>query len=119
MEGHANVSLEEVQGGRTYFPARAVGGKFEQPEMTKGCSVAVLRGLIGVLLRLDPAIWFAVDLRSRSVVSWIPVALLVTLFVFAAGQCLVAGNLPAAAFLSVIALTGVVVKLRATAHRQA
>jgi hypothetical protein len=77
-----------------------------------------LRGLIGVLLRLDPAVWFAVDLRSRSVVSWIPVALLVTLFVFVAGGCLVAGNLPAAAFLSAIALALFVVKLRATAYRQ-
>jgi hypothetical protein len=77
-----------------------------------------LRGLIEVLARADPAIWFALDLRSRSLVSWIPVALLLALFVFAAGGCLVAGNLPAAAFLSAIAFAGLAVKLRASAHRQ-
>ena len=80
--------------------------------------MTVLRGLIEVLVRIDPAVWFALDLRSRSAVSWIPVALLVVLFVFAAGECLVAGNAAAAAFLSAIALTGFVVKLRATAYRQ-
>ncbi len=80
--------------------------------------MAILRGLIGVLLRIDPAIWFAVDMRSRSAVSWIPVALLLTLFLFAAEQCLVAGNIEAAAFLALIGLTGIVVKLRAGAHRQ-
>jgi hypothetical protein len=78
----------------------------------------ILRGLIEVLARIDPAIWFALDLRSRSAVSWIPVALLLTLFVFAAGKCLVAGNLAIAAFLFAIALAVFVAKLRATAHRQ-
>jgi hypothetical protein len=80
--------------------------------------VQVLRRLIEVLVRLDPAVWFALDLRRRSAVSWIPVALLLAFFVFAAGECLVAGNLAAAAFLSAIALTFCAVKLRATAHRQ-
>jgi hypothetical protein len=84
----------------------------------KGCSVSVFRGFIEVLLRLDPAVWFAVDLRSRSVMSWIPVALLSVLFVFAAGECLVAGNLRAAAFLSAVALAFLIVKLRASAHWQ-
>jgi hypothetical protein len=70
-----------------------------------------------VLLRIDPAVWFAVDLRSRSAASWILVALLSVLLVFAAGECLVAGNLPAAAFLSAIALAIFFVKLRAIAHR--
>jgi hypothetical protein len=80
--------------------------------------VAFLRGLIEVLARTDPAIWFALDLRSRSLVSWIPVALLLALFVFAAGGCLVAGNLPAAAFLSAVALAIFFMKLRASAHRR-
>jgi hypothetical protein len=79
--------------------------------------VAFLRGLIGVLLRLDPAVWIAVDLRSRSAVSWIPVALVSVLFVFAAEQCLAVGNVAAAVFLSVIALALLVAKLRASAHR--
>jgi hypothetical protein len=79
--------------------------------------VAVLRSLIEVLARIDPAVWFALDLRSRSAVSWIPVALLLTLFVFAAGECFVAGNLAIAAFLSAIAIAVFAVKLRATADR--
>jgi hypothetical protein len=80
--------------------------------------VAVLRRLIEVLVRLDPAIWFALDLRRRSAASWIPVALLLAFFVFAAGECLVAGKPAEGAFLSAIALTFVAVKLRAAAHRQ-
>jgi hypothetical protein len=78
----------------------------------------VLRRLIGVLVRLDPAVWFALDLRRRSAVSWVPVALVLAVFVLAAGQCLVAGNLAEGAFLSAIALGFFAVKLRATAHRQ-
>ena len=44
--------------------------------------MAVLRWLIEVLVRLDPAIWFALDLRSRSAASWIPVALVVAVCVW-------------------------------------
>jgi hypothetical protein len=84
--------------------------------------VAVLRRLIAVLVevlvRIDPAVWFALDLRRRSAVSWIPVALVLAFFVFAAGECLVAGNLAEGAFLSAIALTFFAVKLRAAAHPQ-
>jgi hypothetical protein len=80
--------------------------------------MAVLRWLIEVLVRLDPAIWFALDLRRRSATSWIPVALVLALFVFAAGQCAVAGNLAAAAFLAAIALALFAAKLRASAPRQ-
>ena len=82
-------------------------------------SMAVLRWLIEVLVRIDPAIWFALDLRSRSATSWIPVGLVVAVCVFAAVQCLVAGNLPAGAFLAAIALGFFAVKLRASAQRQA
>ncbi len=80
--------------------------------------MAVLRGLIEVLVRLDPAIWYALDLRRRSAASWIPLALLLAVFVFAAGECLVAGKLAEGAFLSAIALTFFAVKLRASAHPQ-
>jgi hypothetical protein len=80
--------------------------------------VAVLRRLIEVLVRLDPAIWFALDLRRRSAASWIPVALLLAFFVFAAGDCLVVGKPAEGAFLSAIALAFFAVKLRASAHRQ-
>ena len=80
--------------------------------------MAVLRGLIGVLVRTDPAVWFALDLRRRSATSWIPVALVLAVFVFAAGQCVVAGKLAEAAFLAAIALAFFAVKLRASAQRQ-
>ena len=80
--------------------------------------MAVLRGLIEVLIRIDPGVWYALDLRRRSAGSWIPVALVAAFFVFAAGQCLAAGNLAEGAFLSAIALTFFAVKLRASAHRQ-
>jgi hypothetical protein len=74
--------------------------------------------VVEVLVRIDPAVWFALDLRRRSAVSWIPVALVLAFFVFAAGECLVAGNLAKGAFLSAIAFTFFAVKLRATAHPQ-
>jgi hypothetical protein len=86
--------------------------------MTKGRFVAVLRRLIGVLLRLDPALWYALDHRSRSALSWIPVALVSALFVFAAGGCFVAGKFGEGAFLSAIAVTFVAAKLLAMARRQ-
>jgi hypothetical protein len=86
--------------------------------MTKGCLVAVLRRLIEVLLRIDPALWYALDHRSRSAVSWIPVALLLGLFVFAAGACLVAGNFAEGVFLCAIAVAFLAAKLLAIARRQ-
>jgi hypothetical protein len=77
-----------------------------------------LSRLIEVLLRIDPALWYALDHRSRSGVSWIPVALVLALFVFAAGACLVAGNFAEGAFLSAIAVTFIAAKLLAIARRQ-
>jgi uncharacterized membrane protein YoaK (UPF0700 family) len=103
---------------RAYFSPPAVRASFKQSAMTKGRSVAILRRLIGFLLRTDPALWYAVDHRSRSAVSWIPVALLLGLFVFAAGACLVAGNFAEAAFLCAIAVMFLAAKLLAIASRQ-
>ena len=80
--------------------------------------MAVLRGLIEVLIRIDPGVWYALDLRRRSAASWIPLALLLAVFLFAAGECLVAGKLAEGAFLAAIALAFFAVKLRASAQRQ-
>ncbi len=54
--------------------------------------MAVLRRLIGVLVRLDPAIWYALDLRRRSAASWIPLALLLAFFLFAGGNASLPAN---------------------------
>jgi hypothetical protein len=86
--------------------------------MMKGRSVAVLHRVIGFLLRTDPALWYALDHRSPSAVSWIPVALLSALFVFAASACLVAGKFAEGAFLCAIAVMFAAAKLLAIRHRQ-
>jgi hypothetical protein len=76
-------------------------------------SVDVLRRVIAFLVRIDPAFWYALDLRRRSAASWIPAALLLILPVFGAVDCLVAGNTGGAAVLSVVALMFLAVKMRA------
>jgi hypothetical protein len=76
----------------------------------------VLRRAIGVLARLDPALWFALDLRSGSAMSWIPAVLLLAVFAFGAADSLVAGNVGVPAVLSVLALMLLAVKMRAVAH---
>ncbi len=78
--------------------------------------MTVLRRLIEVLFRIDPGLWYVLDLRRRSAVSWIPAALLLASFVFGAAACLVAGNIGAATVLSAVALTLFAVKLRAATH---
>jgi hypothetical protein len=75
--------------------------------------MAVLRSLIEVLARIDPGLWYVLDLRSRSAVSWIPAALLLAAFAFGIMECLMAGNVEVGAVLFSIALTLVAVKLRA------
>jgi hypothetical protein len=76
-------------------------------------SVAALRRLVEVLLRIDPALWYALDLRRRSAASWIPAALILALFVFGAVECLIAGNVAGGALLSAVALALLAVKIRA------
>ena len=79
-------------------------------------SAAVLRRLIEALFRLDPGLWYVLDLRRRSAVSWMPVALLLALFVFGAVECLIAANIGGAAVLSAVAVTLAAVKMRAVAR---
>jgi hypothetical protein len=78
--------------------------------------MAILRNLIEVIIRIDPGLWYLLDLRRRSTASWVPAALLLALFAFGAAECLVAGNTVGAAFLSAIALPLFGAKLRAAAH---
>jgi len=78
--------------------------------------MAVLRWVAAVLVRIDPAVWYAVDLRRRSALSWAPVALILALFAFGAVQCFLAGNSGGGMTLSALALMPLLVKLRASAH---
>jgi hypothetical protein len=78
--------------------------------------MAVLRWVVDVLARIDPGLWYLVDLRRRSALSWVPVALMVALLVFGAVACLLAGNLAGGVILSALALTLFFVKLQASAH---
>ena len=79
--------------------------------------MAILRNLIEVVVRIDPGLWYLLDLRQRSAASWVPAALLLALFTFGAVECLLAGNTVGAAFLSAIALSLFGVKLRAADQR--
>lgn len=78
--------------------------------------MAILHNLIKVIVRIDPGLWYLLDLRRRSAASWIPAALLLALLAVGVVECLVAGNTVGAAFLSAIALSLFAVKLRAVAH---
>jgi hypothetical protein len=72
----------------------------------------VLRLIINVLARTDPGIWYLLDLRHPSMLSWVPGTLLLGMLVFATVECLIAGNISAAAILAALALTMFAVKLR-------
>jgi hypothetical protein len=74
-----------------------------------------VRLIINVLARTDPGIWYLLDLRRRSMLSWVPAALLMVIWVFTTIECLIAGNIAAAAALAVLALTMFAVKLRVSA----
>jgi hypothetical protein len=76
----------------------------------------VLRRVIEVLVRIDPGLWYVLDLRRRSAISWIPAALLLALPAFGAAECLSAGNAAGAAVLSALAVMLLGLKLRAVAH---
>jgi hypothetical protein len=81
--------------------------------------MAVLRWVVDVLARIDPGLWYLVDLRRRSALSWVPVALMVALLVFGAMECLLAGNFAGGVILSALALMLFYVKLLASALAQA
>jgi hypothetical protein len=78
--------------------------------------MGVLRWVAAVLVRIDPALWYATDLRRQSALSWVPVALMLALFAFGAVQCFLAGNSGGGMTLSALALMPLLVKLRASAH---
>jgi len=78
--------------------------------------MGVLRWVAAVLVRLDPGVWYVIDLRRRSALSWVPVALMLALFAFGAVQCFRAGNSGGGMVLSALASTLLLVKLRASAH---
>jgi hypothetical protein len=79
-------------------------------------SAAVLRRLVEALFRIDPGLWYVLDLRRRSAASWMPVALLLALFAFGAVECLIAANIGGAAVLSAVAAALFAVKMRAIAQ---
>jgi hypothetical protein len=91
------------------FLLRVVSGRREVAVMT------VLRLIIGVLARTDPRLWYLLDLRRRSALSWVPVVLLLGMLVFAVGERRVAGNIAAAAIFAVPALMLSAVKRRVSA----
>ncbi len=78
--------------------------------------MGVLRWAAAVLVRIDPGLWYLIDLRRRSALSSLPVALMLALFVFGAVQCFLAGNSGGGMTLSALALTPLLVKLRSSAH---
>jgi hypothetical protein len=64
---------------------------------------AVLRLIIGVLARTDPGLWYLLDLRRRSVLSWAPVVLFLAILAFTEAESLIAGNVAAAAIFALLA----------------
>ncbi len=76
----------------------------------------VLRWLVALTARIDPGLWYLVDLRRRSPLSWVPVVSMVALLVFGAAECLLAGNSAGGLILSALALALLVGKLRVSAH---
>jgi hypothetical protein len=81
--------------------------------------MGVLRWVAAVLVRIDPGLWYVIDLRRRSALSWVPVALMLALFMFGAVQCFLAGNSGGGMTLSALASTLLLVKLRVSAHARA
>jgi hypothetical protein len=77
--------------------------------------MAVLRLIIGLLARTDPGLWYLLDLRRRSALSWVPVVLLLGMLAFAMAECLVAGNVAATAIFALLAFMLFAVKRRVSA----
>jgi hypothetical protein len=78
----------------------------------------ILRWVAAVLVRIDPGLWYVIDLRRRAALSWVPVVLMMAPFTFGATQCFLARNNAGGMFLSALALTLAFIKLRASAHVQ-
>jgi hypothetical protein len=78
--------------------------------------MTVLRRFFEVFARIDPGLWYLLDLRRRSAVSWIPVALLLAVSTFGAVECLLAGNTGGVAVLSTMSVVFLAVKLQAVAR---
>jgi hypothetical protein len=76
---------------------------------------AVLHLIANVLARTDPGLWYLLDLRRRSALSWVPVVLLLAVLAFAALECLLAGNVAGAAIFAALASMLFAVKLRVCA----
>jgi hypothetical protein len=83
--------------------------------MTRGALMTVLRWIIGVLARTDPGLWYLLDLRRRSALSWVPVVLLLAMLAFAVAECLIAGNVAAATIFTLLAFMLFAVKRRVSA----
>jgi hypothetical protein len=77
--------------------------------------VTVLRLILNVLVRTDPGLWYWLDLRRRSALSWVPVVLLLAMSAFAVVECLIVGNVAGAATFAALALIVAVVKLHVSA----
>ena len=77
--------------------------------------MTVLRLIVHVLARTDPGLWYLLDLRRQSALSWVPAVLLAAMLAFAVVACLVAGNVSAAAIFAAPAFLVLVVKLRVSA----
>jgi hypothetical protein len=108
--GTAAADLTFVDAGLLLFSLlRVVSGRREVALMT------VPRLIIGVLARTDPGLWYLVDLRRRSAVSWVPVVLPLAILAFAVAECLIAGNVAAAAIFALLAFMLFVVKRRVSA----
>jgi hypothetical protein len=78
-------------------------------------AVTVLRLIMNVLVRTDPGLWYWLDLRRRSALSWVPVVLLSAMSAFAVVECLRVGNVAAAAIFAALGLMAAAVKLRVSA----
>lgn len=77
--------------------------------------MAILRLIVNVLARTDPGLWYLLDLRRRSALSWAPVALLLAMLALAVVECLVVGNLTATVIFTVLAVLLFAIKRRASA----
>jgi hypothetical protein len=74
--------------------------------------MTVLRLIIHVLARTDPGLWYLLDLRRQSALSWVPVVLLLAILAFAVVECLIVGNVVAVAIFTVLAFGVFAIKLR-------